>query len=342
MPRVLFGVSPIGLGHATRAMVLAEELRKKGADVKLFSGGVAAEFIRDAGVAVEDIVEDPVPHVRGLEMSRVALWYARSWWANRRTLPRTRKLAESYAPQLVVCDEEFSGLAVAEERGVKRVFVSDELELGFARTLVARKIEARVESWYKRLQASVDLLIVPDSGRNVGNRVFVGPIVRQVTQTREETRESYGLPPGPLVLFAMSGSGIGREVALALKGSSQAGELEGISLAITGNRGEKISGEGVYDLGVVRDNQNLVACSDLVVSTAGKSTIDEATAAGTPVIVIPIRHHSEQERNASALGYSSDDLPRLTGLVRDKIGRREAPREFRGEEMASQLILSLV
>ena len=343
MPRVLFGVSPIGLGHATRALVLLEEMERRGAEVKVFSGGKAADFIKGRGIPVDRIVGEPVPWVTNGEMKQVALWYVRSWAANRRTLPKTRRLFDSYKPDLVVCDEEFSGTVVAGERGTKRVFISDELRLGFGRTWVSRKIEERVERWYVGLQESVDLLIIPEFGDDAGNRKFVGPIVRPITKSREETRRSYGIPGGRMVLFAVSGSGIGRDLALKLKETLDADEdLRNCSLVVTGNRGEKIAGERVHDLGVVPDNQDIVAASDLVVSTAGKSTIDEAAAAGTPIVVIPIKHHAEQERNAGSLGYSSDDGDRLADLVRENLGKRSAPKRFNGEVRAADEIFSLL
>jgi len=342
VPKILYGVSPIGLGHATRSMVLVAELERSGAEVRLFSGGRAAEFIRERGVRVDDIVEDPVPHISNGEMSRVALWYFRSWLANKRTVPRTLRLVEDYGPDLVVGDEEFSGMMAAEKRSTKRVFIADELSLGFARTWVARKVEARVDRWYKKLQESVELLLVPESGVGAGNRRYVGPIVRAPTKSPAQAKAAYGIPEGRMVLFAASGSGLGVEMAYRVRDSMGGAGLPDAVLAVTGNRGRKIEGGRVYDLGVVPDNQNLVAAADLVISTAGKSTIDEAAAAGTPIIVIPIRHHAEQERNAAALGYSFADLERLSGLMAAKIGKRETPRQFRGEQTASRLILSLV
>lgn len=341
MPRILYGVSPIGLGHATRSLVISQELERSGAEVRFFSGGRAAEFIRNRGFEVDDILEDPVPHVAKGEMSRVALWYIRSWIANRRTVPRTRRLLDAYAPDLVVCDEEFSGIIVAGERGVKRVFIADELTLGFARTWLSRKIEGRVDRWYKALQESVDLLVIPEPGESGGKRKFVGPIVRPTTKSPSEVKSSYGLPEGGMVLFATSGSGLGWELAFRVRDAIATDGLAGVNLVVTGNRGPRIDGEAVFDLGVVPDNQNLVAAADLVVSTAGKSTIDEAAAAGTPIIVIPIRHHAEQERNAAALGYSSADVSRLPELVREMFGRREPPRKFNGEVEACRAILSL-
>jgi len=341
VPKILYGVSPIGLGHATRSLVISQELERRGAEVIFFSGGKAADFIRDGGFRVEDIVEDPMPHVADGEMSRVALWYVRSWIANRRTVPRTRTLLDSYSPDLVVCDEEFSGMVAAGERGVKRVFIADELELGFARTWLAHKLEARVDRWYRGLQESVDLLIVPEPGESGGNRRFVGPIVRETTKSPSEAKSSYGVPEGGMVLFATSGSGLGRELAEMVRDALVTAGLADVNLVVTGNRGPRIDGKGVHDLGVIPDNQNLVAAADLVVSTAGKSTIDEAAAAGTPIIVIPIRHHAEQERNAEALGYSSADVSRLPELVREMYGRRKPPRRFSGEVEACSAILSL-
>jgi len=343
VPKVLYGVSPIGFGHATRSVVIIRRLRQAGVDVRIFSGGKGAEFFRMEGLDVDDIVPDAVPYVDGGVMKRVVLWYLRSWFSLQRAEARTERIFESFKPDLVVCDEEFSGLLVAEKRGVKRVFITDELELGFARTWIARKVEERVYSWYKRLQNAVDLLIVPDFGESSGNRRHVEPIVREVTGSREEALSSYGLPAdGKMILFSMSGSGIGDFLLKKALNSFRQAAPPGTSVVVTGNRGPAVSAPSVFDLGVVPDNQNLVAAADLVVSTAGKSLIDEAAATGTPAIVIPIKQHAEQERNAASLGYSFEDMWKLAELIRQKIGKKEAPRSFRGAENASRLILSML
>ncbi len=313
-----------------------------GADVRLFSGGMAADFLRMCGHKADDIVSDPVPEVVDGEMKRTALWYIRSWAALRRTTRRTERLFDEYRPDLVVCDEEFSGVEVAAKRGCRNVLVSDELELGFARGTVARSIESRVEKWYKRLQDSVTLLVIPDFGTDERNRRHVGPIVRTITESRAETRAKYGFPAdAKMVLFSMSGSGIGSFLLERVLEAASCEAMRGAFVAVSGNRGRRVAAEGVYDLGVVSDNQNLIAAADLVVSTAGKSTEDEAASAGTPFIGIPIQHHAEQERNAASLGYSPADAERLGELILQNIGSREAPRNYRGAEGASRLLLSI-
>ncbi|MDA4124125.1 MAG: hypothetical protein OK438_01550 [Thaumarchaeota archaeon] len=343
MARILYGISPIGLGHATRSLVVARALSSAGHDVKLFSGGKAAEFIRSQGLMAEDIVSDPSLEIVGGEMKRASLWYLRSWAALRGTKSQTEKLFDSYRPDLVVCDEEFSGITVAMEKGCKTAFISDELELGFARGWLARTIERRVEGWYRNLQASVDVLVIPESGEDSGNRRYVGPIVREVIATAIQTRASHALPTkGRMVLLSMSGSGLGEFLLRETVDVMKRGAVPGAFLAISGNRGKAAQGDHMFDLGIVSDNQNLVACADLVVSTAGKSTIDEAASAGTPIIVIPIKHHAEQERNAAALGYSPESLGNLAGLMNEKIGKREPPRKFLGVETISRLLISML
>ena len=339
MPRILYGISPIGLGHATRSMVIIGNLQRAGIDVRIFSGGKAAEFLTKQGLKVDSIVSDATPEVADGTMKRSALWYLRSWSALRKTVKLTKRIFDEFSPDFVVCDEEFSGLLVAEERGIRRILITDELELGFGRTWLSRRIERRVTRWYLAVQASVDMVLVPGFGADSGRIRFVGPIVRSPAKTMKELQVEYGIPEGRVVLLSMSGSGIGEHLLRETKFAFRKAAVPGSILVVTGNRGRPVKGEGILDLGVVPDNQDLIAAADLVISTAGKSTIDEAAAAGTPLVVIPIKNHAEQERNAAELGYSFDDLKRLPELISSKIGRRETPRPFRGDEEASALIL---
>jgi len=341
MAKVLYGVSPIGLGHATRAIAIAEKLRDVGVNYRLFSGGDTARFLKACGYPTEEIVSDSGPAVVDGEMKRAALWYIKSWAALKRTTQRTERIFDNYKPDLVVCDEEFSGLGVAASRGCKRVFISDELELGFARGRIAKSIERRVNGWYKRLQEDVDLLVIPEFGADSGNRRYVGPVVRAVTRSATETRTDYKLPSGGrMILLSMSGSKMGAFLLKVVVSAMAERPIPDSFLVVSGNRGRRVSGRDIYDLGVVLENQNLVAAADLVVSTAGKSTQDEAASEGTPFIGIPISHHAEQERNAASLGYTSEDARRIGELMAEKVGERSTPLRFQGAEAARDVLLS--
>ncbi len=329
------------MGHATRSLVVVRKLREAGEDVQLVSGGTAADFLRSQGEETLSLVDGAVPRVSGGEMKGALLWYVRSWLAYRRTLPRARRLLLEYAPDVVVGDEEFTTVSAAIEARKPAVMVSDELELGFARGWAARRFERRVEQWYQGLQEGVRLLVVPEKGEDAGNVRRVGPIVRGLTGGRDETRARFGLPRGRMVLLCMSGSGIGDYLFRGTEEGVRSLDDPDAFLVVVGNRGARHSGYRVHDVGVVPDAQDLVAAADLVVSCAGKSTIDEAAAYGTPIVAIPIRNHAEQERNAASLGLRADDLGRLPSLVKEMVGRRSDPRPSEGAERAADLIRSV-
>jgi UDP-N-acetylglucosamine--N-acetylmuramyl-(pentapeptide) pyrophosphoryl-undecaprenol N-acetylglucosamine transferase len=289
------------------------------------------------------VVTAPVPVESGGEMKMSALWYLRYWLGYRSTGRRMAELLTRLSPDLVVGDEEFTSVSLAVQRRVPNAMISDELQLGFARGAVAKRVEARVSEWYADLQRKVSNLLVPSFGKDAGNIHYMTPVTREVTQTREAARAEHGLPlDSSLILFSASGSGIGR--FLLRRSLAAFGRVCTHSevFATTGVA-DKLAGDGrVRQLGVVRDNQNLVAAADLVISTAGKSTIDECVSSGTPMIAIPIRNHVEQERNAAELGFSFGDLERLEELIPKLLGKRTAPAHYAGAQRTADYLESLL
>lgn len=341
MPRILYGVSPIGLGHASRASAIGLRLRERGLDVEFATGGNAYHFLKSYGFTVHDIVTEPTPTEKDGVMRRPGLWYLRYWSGYRSTRPKMEALVNSLDPELIVGDEEFSSLSVALKKGVKNALISDELKLGFARGVFSHYIEQHVSAWYTRLQKQVSHLLIPDFGEDRGNVHFMGPVVRATTMTREQTLAALKLSGGTrFILFSASGSGIGKFLLDAVVRSFDRLGIPSTALVVTGLKRENATNK-LY-LGVERDNQNLVSASDLVISTAGKSTIDEAVCYGSPIIAIPIKNHSEQEENARSLGYSYEDISRMDSLISERFGKRTVPKGYHGAENISTYLFNLL
>ena len=51
-------------------------------------------------------------------------------------------------------------------------------------------------------------------------------------------------------------------------------------------------------IGIVGNGHEYIKACDLIISLAGKSTIDESMVYGTPGIFIPIKNHFEQEHQS--------------------------------------------
>ncbi len=306
------------------------------------TGGNAVRFLGSYGFKVRTMVTEPTPSERNGEMRYPALWYLRYWLGYRSTKSRMESLISELKPALIVGDEEFSCVSTAIERGISHVMISDELELGFARRWLSRYVERKVAEWYADLQRRASSILVPEFGEDRGNVHFVTPVVRKVTRTREQVRTVLGIGSDRrMILLSASGSGIGDFLLNRVIQAIEKLNLPGVVLVVTGLP-EGPSATGVRYRGLERDNQDFVAAADLVISTAGKSTIDEALSFGSPIVAIPIKNHSEQERNAAALGFRSEDLNRLCQLIPSCLGRRTDPRSYHGASSIAAYLQGLL
>ncbi|MBD0359296.1 MAG: UDP-glucuronosyltransferase, partial [Nitrososphaeraceae archaeon] len=96
------------------------------------------------------------------------------------------------------------------------------------------------------------------------------------------------------------------------------------------------------NLGFVDNMHDLVYAADLVISLAGRSTMDESAAYGTPGIFIPLKNHFEQEQGAARFGFQYEDIFRLEYLIKKKIGCRSKVVNVGGAARAAKIISTLM
>jgi UDP-N-acetylglucosamine--N-acetylmuramyl-(pentapeptide) pyrophosphoryl-undecaprenol N-acetylglucosamine transferase len=187
-----------------------------------------------------------------------------------------------------------------------------------------------------------DCVIIPDVGDDSGNVRHVGPIVREVSGGRDELRKRFGFTKS-MIVASVGGTDAGRyliEKAIEAHQKLQ-GRLE-IELVIVSGPSLRLPDSPDYrNLGFVDNLHELVYAADLVISLAGRSTMDESIAYGTPGIFIPIRGHFEQEDGAARLGYRYEDIFRLDALIEEKIGCRNERADAGGAEKTAKIISTL-
>ena len=96
------------------------------------------------------------------------------------------------------------------------------------------------------------------------------------------------------------------------------------------------------NLGFVDNMHDVIYAADIVISLAGRSTMDESIAYGTPGIFIPIKNHFEQEQSAARFGFKYEDIFRLEQLIKEKIGNRNNAMDMRGAARAAKIISMLM
>lgn len=100
------------------------------------------------------------------------------------------------------------------------------------------------------------------------------------------------------------------------------------------------------NVGFIDNLHEYIYASDLIISLAGRSTMDESMVYRVPGIFIPIKNHFEQEKGAGRLGYKYEDIFRLEHLIQEKLGLSSSnvndaniQMDTKGAENAARLIL---
>ena len=100
--------------------------------------------------------------------------------------------------------------------------------------------------------------------------------------------------------------------------------------------------DSLRNLGFISNLHEIIFAADLVISLAGKSTIDESIIYGTPGIFIPIKDHFEQEDNAKEMGFSFKDIFNLEVLIKKALERDRTEQQENGVGLAGMEIKKII
>jgi len=345
---VLFFASPIGLGHATRDIAICEELKSLTREkISVITGSPAYDIFLNYGYSVENVYNPEQFDIDSSMVLRSPLKWLFKYFMYYR---RCKQIATGFLDKrddLIVSDEDFASIAIGEKKDHKRVVITDLLETHFLSGMFAT-IESRMNKSMQKMLAKCNRVIIPDFGEDVDNISYVGPIVRKSsTPNRDQLRKKLGIEKRT-ILISIGGTSAGRyliEKALIAYNKLKS-EMDLDLLVATGPSLSKFEDNHAdyRNVGFVDNLHEFIYASDLVVSLAGRSTIDESRVYGTPGIFIPIKDHFEQEQNARKLGYSYEDISRLETLMRETIekGRPNNPKIENGAQIAAKIIMEMI
>ena len=333
MSDLVFFTSPIGLGHATRDAAISRYLGN--ISKKFVSGAGAYRLFSEHGFDADNLYKPPPFRIENGKLQSPLKWLF-SYLSYYKECKRiSSKVIEIEKPSLVVSDEDFGSLVTAQRQGIKTVLVTDILETRFA-TGVGSAVEKIMNRGMKDIIEKCNLVLVPENGKNSGNIVRVGPIVRDITESREQLRKKYSFSKKTVVV-STGGTDLGKFLIEKTIQVFKNGMIDAELVLVSGPT-LQMAQTPYRNLGFASDMHEVIFASDLVISLAGKSTIDESRHFGTPGIFIPIKGHFEQEENARELGYSFEDIFRLEKLILEKIDEKREPRPFEGAKIAAEMI----
>jgi len=329
--------SPIGLGHVTRDIAIANNFEN--ISINFVTGSGAAKILKNLDFKVQDVYNPPSFIVENGTLKSPVKWLWNYYQYYKDCKKISQKILQEDNPNLVISDEDFAALTVAQKMKIPTILITDVLETRFTKGLVSF-IEKKMNKSMQKIIKKCDIVILPENGNDQDNIRKVGPIVRQTNHSREELRKKFSFKK-KIVVISIGGTNAGLFlIEKALESISKINQ--DIEVVLVSGPAISKKFENVRNLGFVDNLHELIFAADLIISLAGKSTIDEANAYGTPAIFIPIKGHFEQEDNAKEEGFVFDDINRLDVLILEKLEQKRNQVNTNGAKNASDIIRKLM
>ncbi len=320
----------VGLGHASRMIMLADQLKNDGVKINFSSYGEATNFISKRGYKC--IRVPPVEFAWTTEgsftikhsLANIPKWF---FQLSKQINQEIRNMI-AYEPDVIISDSRLSPLIAAKLLRIPSIVILNQVKL----LLSPRIREFRIARLFESLSGELlggfwnfaDRILVPDlpppytiSGHNLWDVSSTNSKIEYVGFTSprfeindtkvENTRKLLDFGASrPIVFIHVSGPHQTRLPLIRLCIEASKYFNEKIQFVISegkpdGSTEPKRIGESgwYYEWCPVRDE--IFAMSDLIVLRGGHTALSQALQFGKPVVTIPIEKHGEQLGNSEKI-----------------------------------------
>ncbi len=161
---ITFFTSPIGLGHATRDIAIAEELKT---DILFVSGEGASTLLARKGFKALDLYKPEKFFVESGQLQHAFKWLLRYYLYYKKCKRIAKEILEN-RNELIISDEDFASIAVAKKKDQRRVLITDITESHFT-TGLASVIEKKMNQSMHNIMQRCDYVIIPEIGDDRDN-----------------------------------------------------------------------------------------------------------------------------------------------------------------------------
>ncbi len=333
-----FFSSPIGLGHITRDIAITNYFEN--ISTKFVTGNGAAKILKNLGFKVENAYNAPQFNIENGKLKNSTMWLWNYYQYYKKCKNISKNIIDLDNPKLVISDEDFASLTIAQNKKIPTILITDVIQTNFLNGITSF-IEKKMNKSMQEIMKKCDAVIIPENGEDEENIKRVGPIVRQTNFSRQELREKFSFNKKTIVI-SIGGTDAGLFLIEKTLEAIQKINQDLNVVVVSGPALNKKFDDSIKNLGFVNNLHEIIFAADVIVSLAGKSTIDEARAYGTPGIFIPIKGHFEQEDNARNEGYVFEDIKKLDKLIIEKIEQKRDPVESKGAIKAYNVIKKLL
>jgi UDP-N-acetylglucosamine--N-acetylmuramyl-(pentapeptide) pyrophosphoryl-undecaprenol N-acetylglucosamine transferase len=342
---MFFFISPIGLGHVARDVAIIDHLKSKNDNkVSFVTGSAAFTFLTSYGLKAFNLYEPPKFEIESGKLNHSFTWLIKYLLYYKKCKEIAKKIIGTNIEELIVSDEDFASISIAEEKNLKRILITDIINTSFTKgitSIMEKKMNKRLCQIIKKC----DYVIIPDYGCDTENFRYVGPIVREILERRETLRKRFNFTKKTIVV-SVGGTDAGKYLIEKVIDSFRRlkTKLDIDLIVVTGPSLQISPAEDFRLFGYVPNLNEYIYASDLIISLAGRSTMDESIVYNIPGIFIPLKNHYEQEEGAKRLGFEYKDILRLDKLIEEKLSSNSTRKNTasNGAKKAADIISSFI
>ncbi len=290
--RILYSVSGIGLGHATRSLAVANAIKGKITFVSFADG---YKFLKKF-YSTEKIEWFNMVGKFSIEVFGTFMKILSSQDQHKKSKERMRKLIEKIKPDVILSDSEIIALDLGYRMGIPTFSISNLHSVTNGYKLIPKELKTPFVKLQKNIAEEFNKYIIKRSEvvfypsfdetiKHFEKTKIIDLIVRKRTKKITYKNKFY---------VTVGGAKIERPVVFSLVRSLK--KLKDYEFIVSGyNRDTKV---GNVTLKKFVDPFKILEEVSGVITTAGHSSISEALVYKKPVLTIPIINHVEQLANA--------------------------------------------
>jgi len=332
----------IGLGHITRSVPIAEELRRRGTEIVYSTYLDGLDFAKQNHLPTFEAV--PINFkvtsdgTIDFKLTAATSGFSLGIRTFLRQVTHEIKYLRSFRPDVVFSDSRASSLVAARLLRIPVVLMLNQFRVDIIRRPTGRRISlfdhlfffiANLGWLFIRTAIALvwvrsQIILIPDlpfpytislgnlaiPKRYNGKVKLIGPIVddnHKFTGTESQIKRRLGLHgTRPLVYAAVSGPRVEREILAHLLLQSFRGFSREYDIVLSRGdpNGQRTSRllHGMIVYDWIENQEDFIRASDVIVSRAGHGTIMKSLMYGKPMILVPIPDHTEQYGNARRAG----------------------------------------
>jgi UDP-N-acetylglucosamine--N-acetylmuramyl-(pentapeptide) pyrophosphoryl-undecaprenol N-acetylglucosamine transferase len=343
---MFFFISPIGLGHAARDVAITNNLKFKNYNkVNFVTGSAAYTFLKSYGYKTFNLYDPPKFEIESGKLNHSFRWLIKYLLYYKKCKKIATEIIDANFEKLIVSDEDFASISIAEEKNLRRILITDIINTSFTKGITSI-IEKKMNKKLCQIIKKCDCVIIPDYGYDTENFRYVGPIVREINENRETLRKRFNFTKKTIVV-SVGGTEAGKYlIEKTIESFRKLKTKLDIDLVIVAGPTLQINPSSDFKLlGYVPNLHEYIYASDLLISLAGRSTMDESIVYNIPGIFIPLKNHFEQEEGARRLGFEYKDIFKLDNLIEEKLSSYSNKRKNNtknGANAAAEIISSFI